>query len=440
MRRIPFIRTDAMEDLFFIVLLIPLWWILGVKFLIFHVLTAAILIKWFFRSKQAGASRNIPPEVYPLAFFVGLYGLSLAVNSGNIPFSRIIASLNNLSFWFLGLALMFIVFNAVNRKNILTFLRSFPVFGVMTSFFVLPAFIFGLFTHRVVKLDSVLLKLLPEKWMAVIYEKALLLKSSLVLNIVGEDKLFQKPFPRSPGFNIYGTALGLTMIIVIILTLVYFRFRGKKKWLVPVIVLEAAVLLLSLSRTSILGFLVASGLVFFLAYIKKSALIKVVPILLVVLIVVLIFVPPQKILDTVSDFRKGSTIWRGKLYEMTIRQAMEKPVLGHGFKPRIEDFPLPLGSHSTFIGVLYKTGFLGLLAFCLFWILVLRKWWIQKKICEEDRLLCSVWGLLGTALISGIFWMVTEDLDAPPLAAFLYFIVIGLSLSINKLKTSMDQK
>jgi len=42
-------------------------------------------------------------------------------------------------------------------------------------------------------------------------------------------------------------------------------------------------------------------------------------------------------------------------------------------------------------------------------------------------------------LFSGIFWMLTEDLDAPPIAAFLFFIMVGLALSLEKLKTSPEE-
>jgi len=100
---------------------------------------------------------------------------------------------------------------------------------------------------------------------------------------------------------------------------------------------------------------------------------------------------------------------------------------------------VPIGSHSTYIGVIYKTGFLGLLVFLAFWGLVLKKWWSGRKSVAKDDFLISVWTFTGIGLISGLIWMLTEDLDAPPIAAFLYFIVVGLALSIDKLKSSPDQ-
>jgi O-antigen ligase len=196
---------------------------------------------------------------------------------------------------------------------------------------------------------------------------------------------------------------------------------------------------MSFSRTAIFGIVFASVIVFVLLNLRKSFFMKVVPVVLIILIVVLILVPPKKIYDTLYDFRKGSSIWRARLYSLTLNQAVKKPILGHGFKPRTEDFPVPIGSHSTYIGVVYKTGFLGFMVFCLFWGLVLRKWWVQKRAVNEKPAFYNLWIYTGIGLLSGILWMLTEDLDAPPIAAFLFFIVVGLALSLDKLKTSPEK-
>jgi O-antigen ligase len=164
----------------------------------------------------------------------------------------------------------------------------------------------------------------------------------------------------------------------------------------------------------------------------KAPRLKIVGGLAAALLAVLVFVSPQKIIRVASQFRKGSTISRGVLYRITLAEAVKKPVLGHGFKPRVEDSPLPVGSHSTYIGVLYKTGFLGLLILGAFWLAVLRTWWRQRPRWPANETLRHLWTFGGVALLAGLIWMFAEDLDAQPIASYLYFILIGLIISLEK--------
>ena len=125
---------------------------------------------------------------------------------------------------------------------------------------------------------------------------------------------------------------------------------------------------------------------------------------------------------------------------MTLTQSLKKPILGHGHKPQPEGIPTPIGSHSTYLGVYYKTGFLGFLAFILFWINVLRRWWKQRTALAEHKFLFPLWFYGGLALWGGLFWMISEDLDAPPIVAFLYFITVGLVISLNKKEEISKEK
>lgn len=102
---------------------------------------------------------------------------------------------------------------------------------------------------------------------------------------------------------------------------------------------------------------------------------------------------------------------------------------------------MPLGSHSTYLGVLYRTGFLGFLIFGAFWLAVLRTWWRQRPRLPANETLRHLWTFGGVALLAGLIWMVAEDLDAQPVASFLFFTIIGLVLSLEKVgKADGDSK
>jgi O-antigen ligase len=94
---------------------------------------------------------------------------------------------------------------------------------------------------------------------------------------------------------------------------------------------------------------------------------------------------------------------------------------------------MPIGSHSTYIGVLYRTGFLGFLIFGAFWLAVFRKWWRRRSQLAVNETLRHLWTFGGVAFLSGLIWMFAEDLDAQPVASFLYFIIIGLIISLEKI-------
>ena len=436
--KFPFIRSNIVEDYSWAILLIPLWWILGFRFFIFHALVIFGVLKLLSQKKQDG--KPVFPRVnWVLVSFVGIYLISIVVNIRSIATPRLIATLNNMFFWVLGILIIFTLYNSLNRENIKKLIGVFPVFGLISSLFVIIAVSAGFILERVIEFKSILMSLLPKNLVEVILSKAQLLGSSLMLIFVGQDKLFSKPFPRSPGFNIYSTAFGLTIIVLITMTYAHYRMKKDKRML-PILFLEVIALFFSLSRTSILGFLLAASIVALILGYRKVPWKIVLPVLLVALVVLLIIIPPQEILDTFSNFRKGSTAWRTRLYERTIDEALNKPVLGSGFKPRPVDFPIPIGSHSTFFGVVYRTGLAGLAIFMLFWFFVLRKWWVQKKVFEADPELGFLWPMLGVALISGLFWMITDDLDAPPIAAFLYFIVVGMIVSLERLKKKSTSK
>jgi len=335
---VPFISTTPLEAIWWGVLMIPLWWVLGFRFFIFQLVTAVAFFKLLVREKK-GTRLSITLENSILFAFALLYLLSLLINIGSIPFSRIVGSLNNLSFWIMGTVVIFIIYNSADKVDMKRFSKAFPFLGSLYGLFVIGSFSIGLATHNILSFRSFLSMLLPEKWLELIASKAMLLNASLQLVFVGKDKVFSRPFPRSPGFNVYGTALGLTMVLIIIMTLVYYKGADKKKMLPVILSFEIGALILSLSRTAFFGFVCSVAVVFILLNSRKSLFKKILPVLLMVLIIILIIIPPKKIYNTLYNFRKGSSVWRIRLYHLTLNQAMEKPILGHGFKPRPEVFP-----------------------------------------------------------------------------------------------------
>jgi len=430
-RPVPFVSTSVLQDLALGVVLIPLWYVLGVRLFVFHILALLVFIKTILRRQADREKPSLPAENLFLLAFILVYGLSFLLNFRNMPMVRALASLNNLSFWVTGFCLIFAVYNAFPRQDAQPLLRAFRVFGLVSGLFVIFSLSSWILSHKYWKAESLLLMLAPEKAVTTLQSSgATLLQSSLTLRFVRKDKLFGREFPRPNGFDIYGNSLGVVMIYLLMMTLAYGRIMRERKGLAVFLILEGLAFLLSLSRIAMLALPAAVVLVILCR--KKIPPLKIVGGLAAALLIVLVLVSPRQIIRAASEFRKDSTTSRGELYRITLSEALKKPVLGHGFKPLVEDSPMPIGSHSTYIGVLYRTGFLGFLIFGAFWLAVLRTWWRQRPRLAVNETLRHLWTFGGVAFLSGLIWMFAEDLDAQPIGSFLYFIIIGLIISLEK--------
>lgn len=121
--------------------------------------------------------------------------------------------------------------------------------------------------------------------------------------------------------------------------------------------------------------------------------------------------------NSIINSRKNSTSMRELIYTSSIQKTVTESVLiGIGVKEFIGNYPL--GSHSTFIGMFYKTGILGLCVFIIGWIIIMKK--VIKK--HNLKYTLTYWNLL-------IIFCV-EDLDGANWMIILFFIL--LSIFLNK--------
>jgi O-antigen ligase len=292
--------------------------------------------------------------------------------------------------------------------------------------------------YRYIQIHSLLSMAFPE---TVSLEKAPIIESALYPKVIITEYVFNQLSPRAYGFFIYPAALGGAMIFLIALTLAYSKMAGKKRITsLPILLLEFLALVLSLSRIAFLGLFLAWIVVSLYANLKKRWLSFSITLQVFLIVLISLLVPPGQVINKMSELKKGSNITRMELYELTLRLILQRPLLGHGFKPREEEYPEPIGSHSMYLGTILKTGILGFLVFCVFWIRLIIKWIRQKSMVKNDKILGPLWYYLGISLIGGLIWMITEDLDAPPVVSFLYFIILGLIISLDRLSNSESKK
>jgi len=179
--------------------------------------------------------------------------------------------------------------------------------------------------------------------------------------------------------------------------------------------------LMTLSRISLAGFFL--GLVVVLLVEKKHFPIWIVGILVVS---ALCFPLIESFSEWIMGLREGSTSVRFSLYRYSLEQLHDTDwILGLGVKPRENIFAIPLGSHSTYISMIFKTGVFGVTGVLLLQASLLLRWVRLRAHVIRHRHLFLFWRALGMVMIAMAVWMATEDIDAPQFLAFLYFSMIG---------------
>mgnify|MGYP006417264927 FL=1 len=135
----------------------------------------------------------------------------------------------------------------------------------------------------------------------------------------------------------------------------------------------------------------------------------------------------ESFITLLQSFRVGSTNSRIDLMRNSIIVFINEAniLTGLGYKIRSQFMnEYPIGSHSTLIGMLVKTGIIGLIATLSSWALIINRCNKYLKLIAKKRTSNSNI-LLVVSIVTTIFWQLFEDIDAPVLAAFTYFFIIG---------------
>lgn len=95
-------------------------------------------------------------------------------------------------------------------------------------------------------------------------------------------------------------------------------------------------------------------------YLKNKGKIWITGIAALAAICLVCYRPIGAVLQRILSYRAGSTATRSTIYRESIRKMLsQSPVWGCGIKAIIPGLAYPYGSHSTYLGMFYKTGILG---------------------------------------------------------------------------------
>lgn len=140
----------------------------------------------------------------------------------------------------------------------------------------------------------------------------------------------------------------------------------------------------------------------------------------------------EHIFVTMLDSRQGSSSTRIRLYVTTIQKVVtESPIVGMGIKyPNPYVFGLPYGSHSTYIGIFYRTGIVGVLFF------VIMFWRITKKsiflVIDSAK-----YRFLGIVMLAYFVAIVFLDIDASAWVLAMFFTNVAMISKISTIEVSL---
>ena len=415
--RVPYVNTTVAEDIRTTLYLVPLWWLLGLGLIIFHAVSLLIFFKVAAGRTARGRRLRLPGLALWLVPFLLLYGLSISLNAGAFGQLRVLAGVYNLSYWIMGLLLMISLYNALEVDDLSTFARPLAFVLATAGGLSILALLLWIFGAHSVRLPTPFQALLPETL------REPLAVWSTQMSILVQDWFSGTAWPRTSVYSPYPTALAAVVVMSVPMLLWVRRNSarsGSRAWYTVAVSLGCFALLMTWSRSSVAALML--GLMLHFVVVRRMAVVAVLAGLLAT-VLVLPFI--SEFMAWVGALRAGSTETRFDLYEYTARFVLERsPLLGLGIKPRISDFYIPVGSHSMYVGMLLKSGLLGLFAF-LTWLLAIFVSWVTVLRYPLNRMGRSYSAALGASIFALVFWMLFEDLDAPQLVAFVYFIQVG---------------
>lgn len=230
--------------------------------------------------------------------------------------------------------------------------------------------------------------------------------------------------PRFLGYMDYANLVVFFILFFYPLAMIYLR--GKK--LLPLVLTLALYLVIDAtnSRTGQLLYLLLLMAYFlfeiqsrfFRLYKQRKFALLLLGSILMVAVVGLYSSQILRIFESIMNMREGSNNMRIQIYTQSITTMLERsPIIGIGIKDMLGEYPL--GSHSTYIGVFYKTGILGgLIYLCsLIYLAIkillgkdLNRHMVTAKICITAVLLL----------------LVLEDIDGANWNICIFYILLAL--------------
>jgi hypothetical protein len=404
---------------------IPLWWGLGLDFIVPLPLALALVCL------APSAHQRFTPPDYLLVSIILTLGATAYVNGFLLSHEtmRFVAALNNLSIWVCGFIVLQQVRHVLNRDDDA---RRRALLGAgFWAFFLLVLIANGAFVlaYAVHRFSLVVPSLFGVTLGHLVPDSGVLIGQSTRLVFTRPDwGLPGVPMPRVTVYGPYPTAAAALAAVLGTLALLYVQsVKRAGAWVI--LIIEGLILLtlsVTLTRSILAGWLagaLAANLMFGTGYRRLAACGAIAAALLLV---------AQTNVSNIAGYRAYSSESRFNNYIRAFNQTLTaNPVFGLGFKPREADNHIAVGSHSTFVSSFTKGGTLALSLAFAYLILIPAFRWIalfgtpgpddpleRRRLRAERRVLFNL-------QVAIWVWLFFEDIDAPATAAMLIFVAFA---------------
>lgn len=351
---IPFVTTPPLTDLRLVILLLPLWWVLGAEQFVAPLLLGVSILKLLVLRRRIVFSR-------PLVWLLLFIAVSVLAALFIVEPYRIVTFVRNTSMYLMAAFVLVIVTTTARSWKQLEPLLESVVYAMAFSALIGLLGIVGLTRPTFI---SPVGAVLPEWVVSRGYGEAIALRQTGNLAwFSGLGNYF-----RVNGFFLFSTmyAAALALSIPIALFLASRARSLHRLALVAILGLLSLNLIFTTGRMAILA-LALAGSYYLLRHQRR--LIRVITLTCTVGLTILIalVLPLEQAYERIEDALyargQGSVVSRTFIYQKTLEGLAERPVFGWGTERDIDEdnFLYPAGSHSTYLGTLYKQGSVGFL-------------------------------------------------------------------------------
>jgi hypothetical protein len=367
--RIPFISTSALWDLRWTLLLLPVWWVLGMEQFVPPVLLTWSAVKLVWRRRAV--------RLNPVYLVYALFLVSVLLSAQSIESAfRLISFMRSFGVHLCGFLAVFIVVNEVDEQRQIDRLLGAVFFTVVISAVIAVVAFLGI---RPV-FTSLAGAVLPESLTSTGYGGLIAHRNLGRQAWLGLG--FDLHYYRVSSLFLYPNMLAVAIAASFPVGIYLMRkLHGLAKcwyWLALAIMLAA--MALTTSRMTVIAFLVAMAIVVVAGRRPmRLALLTILLGLAVVALNVTTFGPVNTV-EQLSALRgSGSTESRLLVYRNTLEAIPERWLTGWGTERDLvvggKVYSIPLGSHSHYLGVLFKHGSLGFILL----LALLRSIWIESS-------------------------------------------------------------
>ena len=362
------LKNIIIIELYYLVLLFPMWWFLGMEQFLWFFAIGIIFIQFLIFNKLQFRTNTI---TLLLAFFLVAYGISFFSIVEKI---RYITYFRNLSTYLTALMLLIITWNVIDKWwQVEKLLKAVIVVMLIASIVGILGFSFEIFR---IQFKSLTGYFLPNAISKTGYGSVIAVRNIGFYNwFMGIGNYF-----RISSFFLYSTMFSSTLAITLPIALFLINInKGRvKKFYVFSAVMMGLALLFTTGRVAIMAFFI--GYVIFRFLMIKSFAKKIIifGIFFMMSSIFLLYLELTGFLYQIIDLLlysrgQGSANSRIKIYTQTFSSFLERPIFGWGTERDVKGLAYPMGSHSYYLGTLYKQGIVGLSLFISIFILIWNK-------------------------------------------------------------------